>query len=446
MKNIFSHPPHRVMPIAYDKVRAKSGDYKNWGYIQLGMDRIDLTQSNLGKDCLIAIVDDAANFVHPDVYDPELFLEGYSGNFTPGDDDDAREHGVGCASIAFGLKNGIGTLGYAPNAYRAALKVLYKGDGTHATGSLDDIQMALKSLLDTNRVVDGRKLTGIINLSLGGRVADGYNPLGDLINALIEDNWIIFAAAGNSGGAISYPGSIPELITVGSYNKYLQKSEFSSIGKQLDVVMPGENILSAWGDEGYVDWSGTSAATPAAAGVCGLICSDYGIANQKEFLEFVDGRYIDMGTRGEDEQTGKGYYDVPAMMGETETAVPDHYTPAQVELREYVNPLKHIDLPSEDRTKRIRELRRAGKHLQSRVSNTYITFEIPRLTVAKEVNKLQEWMDSAIEDVIIEKAKDFTDAPELIFKLFPTAEFEGISIKSIRVVVSAYAEAIYTPA
>ena len=53
------------------------------------------------------------------------------------------------------------------------------------------------------------------------------------------------AAAGNDGGALSYPASDSLTLSVGSVNSGNQRSSFSNYGSELDVVAPGEGIEMA---------------------------------------------------------------------------------------------------------------------------------------------------------------------------------------------------------
>jgi subtilisin family serine protease len=50
---------------------------------------------------------------------------------------------------------------------------------------------------------------------------------------------------------------------------------FSTRGNWVDVAAPGENILSSLPDDDYGTWSGTSMATPLAAGTAALVIAKY---------------------------------------------------------------------------------------------------------------------------------------------------------------------------
>ena len=129
---------------------------------------------------------------------------------------------------------------------------------------------------------------------------------------------IIVAASGNDGeGIVDTPAADPRVIAVGSYNlKKQSKSSFSNYGQEIDFVAPGENIVTTllggeFGDAG----SGTSFASPQAAGLVALILStqpklkDLGVEAVREKIRecFV----MDVGEPGFDNNTGWGLIHIP---------------------------------------------------------------------------------------------------------------------------------------
>lgn len=447
----FTHPPYVARPIPYSTLTER--EIPNWGYVKLGMQQVELTRK--GKGTLVAIVDDSANFIHEDVFDLNLYRADYSGNFTAHPDDDARAHGVACAAIACGLENGKGSLGYAPLAQRAALKVLGKGASTAVTGSTEDIRASLDFLLQKGRTqADGSELVGIINMSLGGPHQEGFDPLGRVVRELIEDGWIIFAAAGNTYNKVTYPGTIPELITVASFNAAMEPSVFSAKGKRIDIAMPGERIYSAWGDNQYVQWDGTSAAAPAAAGVCAALCSEFDLKNQKEFLQFVGRRHIDISYPGDDILTGKGYYDVPAIIEhgnelkekeeEEETETPKEPKNILIEVKRHHSPIRHIKGDSKKRLEKLRALQKAKKHFQYKPSVFIAQFIIPAFDTAAEVSLLSGIVDDLIKrDLHQAELDDFIAASEWFRdQLIEKTKETSFALHQVKVSVQNYAKCI----
>ena len=98
-------------------------------------------------------------------------------------------------------------------------------------------------------------------------------------------------AAGNDSSAVSFPGTLDNVLTVSASNEY---DEFktnnssdgetwwgSNFGPEVDIAAPGVHNVSTdiSGDDGYTasnyisDFNGTSSATPIVAGAVGLVIS-----------------------------------------------------------------------------------------------------------------------------------------------------------------------------
>ncbi len=89
---------------------------------------------------------------------------------------------------------------------------------------------------------------------------------------------VVVFAAGNDGGAVSYPASYPPVIAVAATDRSDFKASFSNFGPQIDISAPGVNILSTvpsrYGSYSFA--SGTSMACPHVSGVAALIVSKEG--------------------------------------------------------------------------------------------------------------------------------------------------------------------------
>jgi subtilisin family serine protease len=100
---------------------------------------------------------------------------------------------------------------------------------------------------------------------------------------------VVVIAAGNDQGPVSYPGNLPDVLTVGASNQWDERKTRSSrdgedwwgsnFGTGLDLVAPGVSVLTTdiSGRRGYSrslttpTFNGTSAATPFVAAAAALV-------------------------------------------------------------------------------------------------------------------------------------------------------------------------------
>lgn len=205
-----------------------------------------------GRGVIVAILDTGVAS-HSDLPEPiaaQSFIRGESWR-------DGNGHGTHCAGTAIGR----GGIGVAPEADLIVGKVLSDGGSGGSEGIARGIYWAADQGAD------------VISMSLGGGGA--YEPTRKAILHALDSGAVVVAAAGNSGyngaNTIGYPGKFIESICVGATQENGRIANFSSGGRQLDIATPGQNIISAGHRGGYVSMSGTSMATPFAAGLCALI-------------------------------------------------------------------------------------------------------------------------------------------------------------------------------
>lgn len=145
----------------------------------------------------------------------------------------------------------------------------------------------------------------VINLSLGGTYA---NPLTKkAIDYANERGVLVVAASGNDGDdSIMYPASFEHVISVGSVNQSEMISDFSNFNQYVDLVAPGESIVTTGLNNSYYYVSGTSFAAPQVSGVIGLLLSVDLDQTPSFIFDRLTSSSTDKGIIGKDDYYGYG--------------------------------------------------------------------------------------------------------------------------------------------
>jgi len=207
-----------------------------------------------GDGVKVAVIDTGIDCDHPDL--KANCAGGYNALDSKKPWKDDNEHGTHVAGTIAGVLDGKGVVGVAPKARLYAVKVLDK-DGA---GGLSSI---IKGLIWC-----GNNKIDVANMSLGA-------PMGTIfMRAALKYATVrgvaVFAAAGNDGGSVNYPGAYPEAITVSALGPDEKIADFSSRGNQVAFIAPGVGVKSSVPKGGYDSFSGTSMATPHMAGLGAL--------------------------------------------------------------------------------------------------------------------------------------------------------------------------------
>lgn len=257
-----SRPDFKVVakPVSWKELEREQ--VMDWGLKTLKVHEV-WTQSR-GRGVKVAVLDTGISR-HEDL---EANLKGGI-NFSSSDENDYEDragHGTHVAGIIAAVDNQIGVVGVAPATELYAVKVL----GDDGSGSFETVARGIEWAIENEM--------DIISMSLGSNA--GSPRLHDVIKRAYARNITIVAAAGNDGDEyddddIDYPGKYPEVIAVGSINRYLERSWFSSDGEQLEVAAPGQDIYSTYLDNRYSILSGTSMAAPFVSGVLALLIAKH---------------------------------------------------------------------------------------------------------------------------------------------------------------------------
>jgi subtilisin family serine protease len=230
------------------------------GWNITAFDLPNLWKKSKGEGVKIAVLDTGVDLDHPDL-DKNL-LPGKNFIDSSKEPWDDNSHGTHVAGIIAAENNEIGMIGAAPDSKIIPVKVLDK----HGNGNLVNVSKGIRWAVDEGKA-------DIICMSLGSP-----NPVQEVRKAIqyAESKGVIaFVAAGNAGKTknIYYPAEYPETIAIGSIDENMARSSFSNTGKNLDFMAPGNKIFSTVPDNWYAVLSGTSMATPFAAGIAALVLS-----------------------------------------------------------------------------------------------------------------------------------------------------------------------------
>lgn len=298
--------PH-VKEIGLDtKVHALDAELDaSWGVKKIGAGNVH--PYNQGAGVRVAVIDTGVDYTHPDLN--ANYAGGY--DFVNEDTDpmDDNDHGSHVSGIIAAEDNGAGVVGVAPQADIYALKAL----DASGSGYWSDVIRAIDWAVANNMQV--------INMSLGSSSA--APGVGTAVKNAYDAGIVIFAAAGNSGNCggnsekVEYPARYDEVIAVGAVNQSNSRPCFSSHGSQVELAAPGVSVLSTIVGGGYASFSGTSMASPHAAGVAALVLADGtlgdrngdGVINNVDVRLWLQTTADDLGSAGRDTWYGYGLVD-----------------------------------------------------------------------------------------------------------------------------------------
>jgi subtilisin family serine protease len=306
-----------------------------------GIEAIRASESQYdGTGITVAVLDTGIDPNHPAFAGVRLVQQ----NFTTEDGNDLHGHGTHCAGTIFGQDVNGTRIGIARNIERALIgKVLGEDEGSSATLA-KAIQWALQEGANVISMSLGIDFPGYVEWLVQEKDMD-INPATSIaleeyranVNLFTElarfieahaafgQGAIIVAASGNESQrpryeiAVAPPAAGTGIIAVGALGKSdqgLTVAEFSN--NQVDIAAPGVGVLSAEaGTGGLVGMSGTSMATPHAAGIAALWAQ-----RQLEMTGRVDGRslmahlvasgtYTPLAPGSEEDDVGTGIIQAP---------------------------------------------------------------------------------------------------------------------------------------
>ena len=264
---------------------------QEWHIAKIQADRAwDLTRA--APSTVIAIVDTGVAPTQPDLVGKILPGYNFYANTTNTADDFGHGTAVAGAAAAQG-NNGQGVAGVAWGASILPVKI------SDPTGYATYSNMA-KAL--TYAVDHGAR---VINISFYGSTPS--STLQSAADYVWAHNGIIFACAGNTGTNLpQYPAACSHVVAVSSTTSSDTVAGYSTFGSFISLSAPGSDIYTTNRDGTYGSWSGTSFASPIAAGVAGLVLAVNPQLTNAALLDLLKTSAEDLGTAGVDPYYGYG--------------------------------------------------------------------------------------------------------------------------------------------
>lgn len=238
-----------------------NSDYYQWQHVNVGS-VYAWDAKHKGQNVTVAVLDTGVSVGSSDSVNCTIHEDKTEDN----NKKDGNGHGTHVAGIVAAKLDNKGGAGIAPEATIVDIKVLNAAGSGKDSNIIQGITAAMKAEYSVD----------IMNMSLGGV---GYNPAVEVVvNKAYEQGIAIFVSAGNDGGNnMCYPAALDNVICVGAIDNNNQRAYFSNYGPWVDLSAPGVDIWSIGIDAnengGFACMSGTSQASPVAAGEAAVILS-----------------------------------------------------------------------------------------------------------------------------------------------------------------------------
>jgi subtilisin family serine protease len=271
---------------------AVTGEVIPDGVVQIGAPAVWPTTT--GQDAVVCVLDTGLEMDHPDR--PELIAPGW--NFVTDSPDvmDSEGHGTHVAgTVAAPMGNDTCVVGVAPNARIMAVPFL-DGDSGATSDAIAGIEYAVNNGAH------------VINASWG--TPDYSESLYEAVKNAGAAGLLLIASAGDTGADVPhYPAAYDSnnIISVGASTPWGDRADFSNYGSSVDIVAPGEMILST--ARGSCEYrSSTDMAVAHVTGTVAVLLTWKGssMTAPEEIRKAMEQTAEDLGAPGRDDYYGHG--------------------------------------------------------------------------------------------------------------------------------------------
>jgi len=248
----------------------------------------------------IAIIDSGVDPNHPDL--SVKLVPGYNYLENNTDTRDVLGHGTKVAGTAAAVSDNL--TGVAGVAWQNPLMPLVVLNSSN-WASYYNIARAITYAADNG--------VQVMNISIGG--SSSSTTLQNAVNYAWNKGAVIFACAHNyATDTPYYPAACDHVVAVAATTSNDTRASFSNYGDWVGISAPGSSILTTTQGGGYAAVSGTSFASPLAAGLAALILSANPSLSNAQVVEIIEQGADDLGAPGFDPYFGWGRINVHASL------------------------------------------------------------------------------------------------------------------------------------
>ncbi len=242
-----------ISSVEADPRRYPMAQNSPWGLADV---QAQLLSDSAAGNTTVCIIDSGYDINNPDLPSGST-VSGTNDSGTGSWSTAGGSHGSHVAGTIAAINNTVGVEGILPNqkVNLHIIKVFNESGWAYSSSLVSAVEKCQQAGAD------------VVNMSLGG--SGSTTAEGNGLQAVADANVLLIAASGNDGNSThSYPASYDAVMAVGAVDENNQHAEFSQFTSQVEVVGPGEAILSTVagdGRQGFISYGSVSVGDDRAA-------------------------------------------------------------------------------------------------------------------------------------------------------------------------------------